>query len=109
MGQHDPADCHVCGRRAIGVGFSERRPEDNKYLCAECVPLLEYVKSVRRWDPYELKARHGGMEAAAPLVQEYGPDLSQWEEEQVLMFVGAVWRGCADEMRRLIKTDSAPF
>ncbi|RJG46522.1 hypothetical protein D3Y55_21245 [Mesorhizobium sp. DCY119] len=70
---------------------------------------MEYIKNVRRRTPYELKAREGGVEAAGPLVEEYGPDLSAWSEEQVLIFVGTVWQGCADRMRSLIRDDQAPF
>lgn len=108
MSEHEPSACHVCGRHAIGVGTGNPA-KDPRWLCHECVDILEHIRSVRRFDAYELKARAGGMEAAAPLVQEYGADLSQWEEEQVLMFCGAVWRGCADRMRALIKDGSAPW
>ena len=108
MTQHEPADCHVCGRHAIGVGFSQRGV-DNKWLCAECVDILEHIHSRRRFDAYELKAREGGMEAAGPLVEEYGSDLAEWSEEQVLTFCGTVWRGCADRIRKLIKEGDAPF
>lgn len=104
---HTPADCHVCGRHAIGVGIHQR--DGNRWLCRECADIVEYVRSAKRLDAYELKARAGGVEAAAPLVQEYGPRLDEWEEEQVLMFCGAIWRGCADELRRLIKSGEAPF
>lgn len=107
MSEHDPSACRVCGRHAIGIGLSPKATYD--WLCRECVDLVDRVKDIRRLDPYELKAREGGMDAAAPLVAEYGPDLSQWEEEQVLIFVGAVWRGCADRMRALIRDGSAPF
>jgi hypothetical protein len=102
MSARDPDVCHVCGRQAVGIATGKDR-----WLCAECVPLLEFVKNVRRPSPYELKAREGGMEAAAPLVEEYGNDLSEWTEEQVLQFVGACWRGTADRIRWLIKNDEA--
>lgn len=67
------------------------------------------LSRIKRPTAYELKAREGGMEAAGPLVQEYGSDLSQWEEDQVLMFCGAIWRGCADRLRELVRNDDAPF
>lgn len=104
----EPDACHVCGRHAIGLGIG-RLPNDPRWLCRECADIVEYVRSAKRLDAYELKARAGGVEAAAPLVAEYGPRLDEWEEEQVLMFCGAIWKGCADELRRLIKSGEAPF
>lgn len=111
MAEHDPADCHVCGRRAtgIGIGFAHSRDKDPRWLCEECALILEHIKDVRRMDPYELKAREGGMDAAGPLIEEYGSDLAEWSEEQVLMFCGTVWRGCADRLRELIRAGEAPW
>lgn len=43
----NPETCHVCGRRAHGVATG---PRGDRWLCAECIPLLEYVKDIRRWD-----------------------------------------------------------
>lgn len=107
----EPADCHICGKHAtgIGLGFTNPRDKDPRWICAECVPLLEQIRMIRRMDPFELKARSGGLEAAAPLVEEFGPDLSAWDEEQALRFCGAVWDGCARELRRLIRNGDAPF
>lgn len=105
---HDPADCHVCGMHAIGIGFSARNPEDVRWLCAECSLILDDIKRIKRMDAYELRARSGGMDAAGPLVEEWGADLGEWSEEQVLQFCGVVWKGCANELRRLIRTE-APF
>lgn len=98
----EPTTC-LCGRQATGVAVGDH------WICPECMPIMEYVKSVRRPTMYELKARAGGMEAAAPFVEEFGPDLSKWDEEQVLMFVGACWRGTADRIRQLIKDGDAPW
>lgn len=108
MSQHDPADCYWCTRHAIGVGIGNPQ-QDPKYLCAECLPIMEYIKSIRRRTPYEIKARQGGVEAAGPLVEEFGSDLAEWTEEQVDRFVAAIWQGCVDEMRRLVRSDDAPF
>lgn len=107
---HDPADCHVCGRHAtgIGIGFQGRDPNP-RWLCTECALILEHIRNVKRMDPYELRARAGGMEAAAPLIDEFGSDLSEWTEEQAMRLCGAIWKGCADELRRLIMDGEAPF
>ncbi|WP_271025305.1 DUF6511 domain-containing protein [Rhizobium sp. RCAM05973] len=102
-----PAVCRCCGRHARGIGVGINK--DPGYLCGECVLLVEEIKRIRRMDPYELAARAGGMDAAASLVEEFGPDLSTWEEEQVLIFCGAVWQGCADRLRELIRKGDIPF
>mgnify|MGYP005986738495 CR=1 FL=1 len=106
---NDPAVCHVCGRRPIGVGIGGPKDKDPRFLCAECVQLIDHIRRVRRFDLYELQARAGGMDAAGPFVEEFGPDLSQWDEDQVLMFCGAIWRGCADRLREIIRAGEAPF
>lgn len=107
MTDHESTTCHVCGRQAAGIGLGTAdRP---KWLCAECVPLIEHIKTMRRPTAYEIKAREGGMELAAPLVKEFGSDLANWEEEQVLQFVGACWRGTADRIRDLIRNGDAPW
>lgn len=107
---HTPADCHLCHRHAIGIGigFTNRNDTDPRWLCAECALIIEDIRRIKRMDAYELRARAGGMEAAGPLVEEFGADLGEWSEEQVLMFCGAIWEGCALELRRLIRTE-APF
>ncbi len=102
-----PAVCNCCGRHAIGIGIGDAK--EPRYLCQECVILVEQLKRVRRFDPYELEARMGGMEAAGPLVDEFGSDLAEWSEEQVLMFCGAIWKGCADRLREVIRKGEAPF
>lgn len=103
-----PAVCWNCGHHATGLGIGKEAKEP-KYLCGECVLIAEYIKNVRRPDIYEMQARKGGMDAAGPLVAEFGPDLSAWEEEQVLRFCGAIWRGCADRLRELVRDGEAPF
>lgn len=106
MSANDPSTC-ICTRHAVGIGVGN--PKNPQWLCKECVMAFEDLTRIKRPTAYELKAREGGMEAAAPLVKEFGPDLSQWSEEQVLLFVGAVWKGCADRLRELVRNDDAPF
>ena len=102
-----PAVCNCCGRHATGIGIGDAK--EPRYLCQECVLILEQIKRVRRFDPYEMEARLGGMEAAGPLVDEFGSDLSLWDEQQVLMFCGAIWKGCADRLREVIRKGEVPF
>lgn len=107
MSEHDPTTC-ICTRHATGLGIANRNGAP-QWLCHECSLMIEDIKRMRRPSQYELKAREGGMEAAGPLVEEFGADLSEWTEEQVLRFCGAVWFGCAERLRTLIKDDNAPF
>jgi hypothetical protein len=104
---HDPADCHVCGKHAVGIGIGNAK--DPRYLCTECLLILERIKEVRRFDPYELKAREGGMEAAGDFIAANGSDLGEYTEEQALMLCGVIWKGCADRIRSLIRNSEAPF
>lgn len=107
MSEHDPTTC-ICSRHALGIGIADRG-KPITWLCQECSLMIEDIKRMRRPSQYELKAREGGMEAAGPLVEEFGADLSEWTEEQVLRFCGAVWFGCADRLRQLVKNDEAPW
>lgn len=108
---HTPAVCGCCGKHAVGIGIGQfkRGDEDPRYLCGECVLIAEYIKQVRNWDAYETQAVHGGVDAAGPLVEQFGTDLSEWDEGQVRQFCATVWRGCADRLRELIRNGSAPF
>ncbi|MFU0504139.1 DUF6511 domain-containing protein [Pseudaminobacter sp. NGMCC 1.201702] len=107
--QHDPAECHVCGRHAIGIGFAGRKPEDTRWLCAECALIVEDIKKVKRMDAFELRAREGGVEAAADVIAAYGTELSEYTDEQAAMLAGAIWKGCAARLRELIREGEAPF
>ncbi|WP_425530973.1 DUF6511 domain-containing protein [Mesorhizobium retamae] len=111
MSEHDPAECWFCGDRAsgIGIGLTNSRDNDPKWLCVSCVPLIDDIRRLKRPDAYKLKAREGGMDAAAPLVEEFGTDLGEWDQEQVLMFVGAIWDGCSKRLRQLVRDRDAPF
>lgn len=102
----NPEVCY-CGRQAVGLGIGN--PSNPQWLCAECSLMIDEIKRVRRPSAYELQARHGGMEAAGALLDEFGTDLSAWEEDQVLRFVGACWKGTADRLRELVRDGGAPF
>lgn len=106
---HEPDVCY-CGRQAIGLGLApEGRSGSYRWFCGECSLILDEIKRVRRPSAYELAARAGGMEAAGELLDEFGTDLAAWDEEQVLRFVGACWKGTADRLRELVKDGGAPF
>lgn len=104
-----PTCCHVCGTRAEGAGIGNPLKGDPRFLCTECLLIIKQIKETRRFDPYEQKARAGGMDAAGPFIEAYGGDLSEYTEEQALQLCGAIWRGCADRLHQLLKDGEAPF
>lgn len=107
----DPSTCWICTRHAVGIGlgFTNNRDKDPRWICQECVLDIERLRLARRPTVYELKAREGGMDAAASLIEEFGPDLSEYTEEQALMLCGAIWKGCADRLRHLVAEGEAPW
>lgn len=108
---HDPANCAVCGRHALGVGLEPaKRGEEPRYLCAECLTHLEYIKSVRRFDPYEIKAaKMAGEQAGALLDQWDKTDLGALSEEEWGLFCRTMCQSFGDSMRQLIRNGEAPW
>lgn len=106
--QHDPDICHVCQRHSLGVGFAHR--DGNRWLCKECIEIVEYVRSARRLDAYELRALDGGVDAVGAFIESIDgkTDLADYDENEQRMLVKAAWLGCGKEMRRLLK-EEAPF
>ena len=111
MSEHDPANCNICGRHALGVGLEPpRKGEEPRYICAECLPILEYVRSVRRLDPYEIKAIEMAGEKAGALLDGWGKtDLADMDEDEWRQFCKAMCLGFGDSMRHLIRNQEAPF
>jgi hypothetical protein len=102
----NPETCHVCGRRAHGVATG---PRGDRWLCAECLPLLEYVKDIRRWDAYEDHALAAVDEATSEYAAEHGTDIAEYSDVERR----GLWR-CAilahqTEIRRLVRNGEAPF
>ncbi|MBZ9659804.1 hypothetical protein LB523_12180 [Mesorhizobium sp. ESP-6-4] len=109
---HDPDACHVCGRHAIGIGVGQmRRPTDDpRWLCAECLPLLEYVKDIRRWDAYEIKASElAGQDAGAYADSIGKTDLAIMDDVEWMTFRNTMIRGFGKHIRRLIRDGEAPW
>lgn len=108
----NPTVCRCCGRHAIGigVGFTSRQDTDPGFLCRECVLLVEQIMSVRRMDQYELKALDGGVDAVGSYLTQIGKtDLAECDELEARMLVKAVWQGCGDRLRQLLRDGVAPF
>lgn len=103
--------CHVCGFTGcgIGLGFTTPRDKDPRWLCISCAAMVEDIKKVKRMDIYEMRAREGGVEAAADVIAAYGTELSEYTDEQAAMLAGAIWKGCAARLRELVRGNDAPF
>lgn len=104
-----PTTCHCCGRHAVGIGIGDPVRGDPKYLCEECVLLVETVKSIRSWNGYERAAITRAVDAVGPFVQRHGTDLAEWEEETAEEFIRAIWLACADGLRGVIRDREVPF
>lgn len=103
-----PAVCNCCGRHAIGIGIGDAK--EPRYLCGECVLLIEQIKQVRRMDPYELEALSGGVDAVGEYLEKIGKtDLADMDELDARMLVKAAWQGCADRLREVVRKGVAPF
>jgi len=106
---NDPAAC-ICGRHAIGIGI-DRRGQKPQWLCQECALLVDRIKEIRRFDPYELQAIDGGVDAVGDYIESLGgkTELSEFDEHEQRMLVKAAWQGCADRLRQIIRSGGAPF
>ncbi|MBZ9888102.1 hypothetical protein LB559_09135 [Mesorhizobium sp. BR1-1-3] len=110
MAEHDPSSCHVCQRHAIGVGLEpQRKGEPPRYLCAQCLDILEYVHSVRRMDPYEVKA----IALVDDLAGEFcgaleKTDMAEMSDEERRALWKCVVVGFGDSIRKLVR-EEMPF
>lgn len=111
MGQFDPTTCHVCGRHAIGVGVGQmKRPTDDpRYLCAECLPLIEYVRDIKRWDAYEVHALKAVDAATGDYAADHGTDIAAYSEEVRRGMWTCAIKAHQAEIRRLVKSGDAPW
>lgn len=102
---HNPTICHCCGRHAIGIGFGDASKGDPKYLCTQCVLLVEKIRSVRRMDVYELQALDGGVDRVGEWIgaRGAGTDLQYYDELDRRMLVKAAVEGFGDGLRAALK------
>lgn len=105
----NPTLCHCCGRHAVGIGFGDPSKGDPKYLCTQCVLLIEHIRTARRMDLYELAA----LDAAVDRVGEWieargiGTELSYYDDLDRRMLVKAAVEGFGDGLRAALK--DSPF
>ncbi len=111
MTQHDPSSCAVCQRHAIGVGLEPaRKGEEPRYLCAACMDIVEYIHNTRRFDPYELKALDGAVDAVGDYISSIDgkTELADYDELEQRMLCKAAVQGFGDRLRKVIR-EEAPF
>lgn len=103
----DPTVCWCCGRHAHGIGVGDFKT-DPRWLCRECIPIIEYIRTAKRLDPYELRAIDHGVAAVGEYLDSIGKyDLSEMDEHDARMIVKAAWIGCAEGIRKELR--EAPF
>lgn len=108
---HNPTVCRVCSMRSvgIGVGFKHRDDKDPGYLCLECATLVEAVRSMRRFDVYELRALDGCVESVGEFLNDRGiTDLALLDELDAKLLCKRVVMAFGDTLRRLLRSE-APF
>jgi hypothetical protein len=107
----NPTTCFVCARHAMSIGIGNiGRGEDPKYLCSECLLIVENVRAARRMDAYELQALDAGIEAVGDFINDIGgkTELADFDELEQRMLVKAAWEGCARGVRKAI-AEGVPF
>jgi hypothetical protein len=111
----EPTVCHICGMRSdlCGLGserLRQRGRDDPRYICVECVLIVERIRSARRLDQFELRALDGGVDAVGEYLETIGIyDLTLMDELNRRMIVKAAWQGSADALRRALSEGVAPF
>lgn len=108
----DPTTCFCCGRHAepYGVGAAGRNGQgDLKYLCALCLPLAEYIKGIMHFDHYENEAVDAAIEFVGPHIERNGPDITEWEMNDIRAFVADVIMSFGASLREQIVKKDAPF
>lgn len=72
--------------------------------------MLDIIKSIRRFDTYELKAIDGAVDAVGDFIAERGngTDLQYFDELDQRMLCKRVVVAFGDELRRLLRSE-APF
>jgi hypothetical protein len=107
----NPTTCRICSMRAMGAGIGDmsRGDKDPAYLCVECAVLVEAVRSMRRFDLYELKALDGCVAAVGDFLTDRGiTDLALLDELDARMLCKRVVMAFGDTLRRILREES-PF
>lgn len=105
-----PGVCWCCGQRATGIGVGAKKWNrgDFRWLCDECVPLIEKLKETAfsRLEILELEALNGGVDAVGDYIETKGiTDLAYMDELDARLIVKAAWQGSVKRLRELIKEE----
>ena len=107
----DPV-CHVCSTArsiGIGIGFTNSRDKDPKWLCAECSLIIEDIRKIKRMDAYELRALENVDEIAGDFAAEHGTDMAAMDDLTRRMLWKTVVQGYGNALREGIRNHDAPF
>lgn len=107
----NPTVCRICSMRSLGIGagYQSKHDKDPHFLCVECAALVETVRSMRRFDQYELRALDGCLDAVGAFLDERGiTDLALLDELDARMLCKRVVMAFGDTLRRLLR-EEAPF
>jgi hypothetical protein len=105
---HEPAECTICKRAAVGLGVGDAR--DPRWLCAECVLLAGDIREVRRLNVYEIAAIHEAGDVGGQYLETLNQfDLSELQPAQYQEFCKRVILGFGDSIRKQIRSGRAPF
>lgn len=106
---NDPAACVVCRRHAIGLGIGNPGGSP-RWVCEDCVPHARELRTVRKFDQYELIARRDAGDKAGEFLDGLGKsDLAELTEGEWLEFLGKVIDEFGTSIRRQVADMSAPF
>ncbi len=110
MSAHDPTICSVCkARRASSIGIGDRA-SDPRWICQECLMIVEQIKATRRFDSYELMAvKDAGQQAGALLDKWDKTDLALLAPEEWTVFCRTMIEEFGRSIRRQIVEGMAPF
>lgn len=110
----DPGACHVCRRMSDGLGLGP--PEGDKWnknprwVCADCVAVGKELRIVRKFDPYELRARADAGEKAGEMLDTVGKtDLAELSAEEWQRFLTTIIHEFGESLRRQVADLRAPF
>lgn len=73
--------------------------------------MAEQIGRIRRFEPYELKALEGGVDAVGEFIDSIGgkTELSEYDELEQRMLVKAAVQGFGDRLRQLLRDGEAPW
>lgn len=104
----DPTTCFCCGRQAAPIGIGGQH--EPKYLCHQCLDIVESIVRVKRFTPYEYNAiAEAGEKAGEYLDSINKTDLAELEQEEWRVFCRIMIEEFGNALRKQIVNGEAPF